>query len=89
MIILKLIQKEFSGTYWHWIGLVRDRLLVSPLVYVVFGVRCLFLFAVCLSDIAVKAFALWYLDLYSSVAYGNVIIDHGEVMPKDITQLLK
>lgn len=78
--------KEFSSTYWHWIGPVKHWLLVSPLVYVVFGICPCFLFAVCLSDKAVKVVALWYLDYIDLKAYINVGIGRGKVMPKDISQ---
>lgn len=84
-----MIQKEFSSTYWHWIGPVKHWLLVSPLVYVVFGICRCFLFAVCSSDKAVKVVALWYLDYIHLTAYINVGIGRGKVMPKDISQHLK
>lgn len=49
---------------------------------------CCFLLAVCLCDKAVKGYALRYLDLFLSAADDNVGIDHGEVIPKDVSNIL-
>ncbi|WMV49363.1 hypothetical protein MTR67_042748, partial [Solanum verrucosum] len=90
-LMLKFCNAEILREWMTWLfhGPVRDWPLVSPLVYVVFGICRCFLFAVCLLDKLYKVmlYGIWiYIHLRHMVMWALVM---GEVIPKDVTQHVK